>query len=112
MYRTYGMPRVQGCTGAAMYKEVLYATGAWMRRSGDVQGSTVVENCSVIALALLYRLHPCRRPAFSTLPSSMAVVQRLQGRHTGRICVARGRTNQETESRSPERLQRSGYLHG
>ena len=34
------------------------------------------DNCSVIAPALLYHLHPCKRPALSSYPTSMWVMEK------------------------------------
>ena len=58
-----------------MYKDVLYATGAWMRKSGELQGCKG-ENCSCIfcssavrggRMALLYgpmdSLEECKQKA-------------------------------------------------
>jgi hypothetical protein len=35
------MPWAHGCARTAMYRDVLYAMGAWMRKNGNVQGCTV-----------------------------------------------------------------------
>jgi hypothetical protein len=32
------MSRAHGCVGVTMFRDERYVTGAWMRRSDDVQG--------------------------------------------------------------------------
>jgi len=92
MYRMYGMSRAHGCAGVTMYR---------------MYGMSRAHGCAGVTMYRMYGM------------------SRAQGRHTGRISVARyvqgctvveqcrsncrghdcrdagGRTNQETESRSP-----------
>ena len=54
-----------------MYRDVLYAVSAWMRRNGDVQGWQKIAGKFVPDI--FNRLYPYSHPAFSALPPSMAV---------------------------------------
>ena len=56
-----------------MYRDVLYAVSAWMRRNGDVQGWQKIAGKFVPDI--FNRLYPYSHPAFSALPPSMAVVR-------------------------------------
>jgi len=65
------MPRLQGCRGAAMPKDVLYAAAAGMQRSGDAKGCTVclrLHGQGLFQTIPLHFLHPCRSCVGAAMP--------------------------------------------